>query len=353
MTAARTGTLAGLAVAVTAAAALVIAGPPRGDAGPPPGNLTVAAAWPGVRRADFDPALPDGPLFSPLRFLDLGAAVGTAPTPDARAVRLGVRDPAGFRELRRIPLDENPQIEAVTAAGDDLVWTESTRTRPGVRIWHASRAGGPARLLTADTGNAIFFGTSYDLAVTGGVVRWAAGRGNNTEVRSVSLAGGPVGVHTEPGNWALSAWPWLIEENGRRLRNTETLRDTEVVTSGPQTVTCSPVWCRVTVMGGDGVARIDLMHPDGSARRRVAGGDAQAAVDDVAVLDRFEVIAQPGPDSELTGTVALLVHDAATDRTVEISPAVDGAFTGGGLLWWSTGAADDRIAWHVLDLRTA
>ncbi|GAA0571018.1 hypothetical protein GCM10010172_64320 [Paractinoplanes ferrugineus] len=345
--------LLSLAVALVAAGALVITGPPGRSSPTPPGNLTLAAAWPHAKQADFDPALPDGPLFAPLLFLDTTTAIGTAPTTDARSVRLGIRDATGFRELRRFPLASDPQFAALTATGDTVVWTESTDDRPKVRIWQASRTAGPARLLTADTGAAVFYGSRYDLAVTGGVLRWAAANGNATEVRSIPLTGGPVAVHTEIGHWSLSAWPWLVEENQRRLRNVETQRDTEVVTSGPETATCSPVWCRVLVMAADGPARIDLMHPDGSARRRTAGGEARAAVDDVAVLDRFELLAEPAPDADLTGTTTLLVHDASTSRTVEISAAVDGAFTGGGLLWWSTGGTEDEITWHVLDLRTA
>lgn len=71
---------------------------------------------------------------------------------------------------------------------------------------------------------------------------------------------------------------------------------------------------------------------------------------DVAVLDRFEILAEPGPDADLTGAAALLVYDVATGRTVAVAPSVDGAFAAGGMLWWSTGA--DSIMWHTLDLRT-
>ncbi|GIF19964.1 hypothetical protein BJ973_002131 [Actinoplanes tereljensis] len=344
--------LVSLVVALVAGGALLVVGPAGRDEPATNERLTAEAAWPKAVRADFDPAMPDGPLFAPLLFLDTASAIGTAPTPDAGSVRLGIRDASGFRQLRSLPLDGNPQFEAVAAAGDDIVWTESTDGQPQVRIWHASRRDGPAKLLTADTGNAIFFGNQFDLSIGDGLVRWAAANGKSTEVRSVPLGGGTVAVHSEPGNWSLSAWPWLVDENERRLRNLATNRDTEVVTSGPEAATCSPAWCRVTVMTSDGVARIDLMHPDGSARRRIAGGDAQAAVDDVAVLDRFELLAQPGPDSDLTGTTALLVYDAATSRTVDVTAAADGAFTGGGLLWWSTGGLEDDVAWHVLDLRT-
>jgi hypothetical protein len=269
-------------------------------------------------------------------------------------VRLLVRDGSGgLRLLRQVPLDGNPQFEVVTATADRIVWTESTDRQPRVRIWTADRAGGPARLLTADTGDAIFYGNQYDLVVADGQVHWAAAHGDReTEIRSVALTGGPVRVRTEPGKWAMSAWPWLVDETEGRLRNMAANRDTTVVSSGPETVSCGPVWCRAMVMNGDGLARIDLMHPDGSARRRIAGGGAQSAVTDVAVLDRFEVLAEPAPDADVTGTATLLVYDLATGATVELASAVDGAFTGGGMLWWSTGD-DDTITWHTLDLRTA
>ena len=373
------GTLAGLVVAVAAALALLLLEPVAKTAPPPGGRVAMAQAWPHAKRIDFDPALADGPLFTPLAFLDTTTVLGTAPTPDARWVRLllidiGARRPAtgsvlspavgsspavgasaagGLRELRRLPLGSNPQFEAVTAAGDDLVWTESTDAHP-VQLWHGTRGGGPARMLTADTGDALFFGNQFDLVIADGQVHWAAAAksGKSTDIRSVPLTGGPVRIRTETGQWALSAWPWLVDDQERRLRNLATVRDTEVVTDGPELTTCGPVWCRAMVMGAGGLARIDLVHPDGSGRRRMAGSAAQAAVTDVAVLDRFEVLDEPAPDADLTGKATLLVYDAATDRTVLIASAAGGAFTNGGMLWWSTGD-DDAPAWHAVDLRTA
>ena len=69
------------------------------------------------------------------------------------------------------------------------------------------------------------------------------------------------------------------------------------------------------------------------------------------VLDRFELLSETGPDSDLTGTAGLLIYDLATDRTVDVSPAVDGVFCRGGVLWWATGD-QDSLVWHTLDLRT-
>jgi hypothetical protein len=308
-------------------------------------------AWAGAERADFGAALPDGPLFTALYFVDSGTALGTAPTPDALSVRLLLRDRAGgLRELRRVPLDGNPRFDAVAAAGGQIVWAESTDARPRIRIWAADLRGGPARLLTADTGDALFYGVAADLTVADGRVHWAAAPGGSTagtEIRSVPLDGGPVTTRTENGQWAQAGWPWLADQAEGRMRNTLTRRDTPVVTSGPETAVCGPVWCRVSATG-----RIDLMHPDGSARRRIAGGDARAAVTDATVLDRFALLDEPGPGGDPVGPATLLAYDTAGGRTVEVSGGVDSAGAGGGMLWWSTGADADAIVWHALDLRT-
>ena len=88
-------------------------------------------------------------------------------------------------------------------------------------------------------------------------------------------------------------------------------------------------------------------------RTRVGAAETAVSrlVNEVAVLDRFEILAEPGPNSDLTGTAALLVYDITTERTVLVDPAADGAFTKGGMLWWSTGD-QDTIVWHTIDLRT-
>ena len=263
-----------------------------------------------------------------------------------------------MRELRRLPSAADPQFDTFTTAGDDIAWTESTGQRPP-QIWAVNlRDGKPARRLTADTGNAVFYGNQYDLVIADGRVHWtAAPRTAVTEIRSVPLTGGRVQVHRESGQWALSAWPWLTDDTGdqsgtTKLRDLRTGRTVAVAATGADPTTCSPTWCRVMVTGGQGLIRVDLMRPDGTARRRIGGGNTQIAVTDVAVLDRFEILSEPGPDTDLTGTAGLLVYDIRTGRTVVVSPAADGAFTRGGLLWWSTGDAEDTL-WHSLDLRGA
>jgi hypothetical protein len=350
--------LATLTVALVAGGTLLAYGPDKPKA-TPGARVALAAAWPGAQRADLRGNLSDGPIFHPGIFLDARTAVGTAPSPDGAAERLVLRAADdSVRELRRRPLSANPEFGAFAVSGDDLVWTESAK---GVepQIWTAKTTGGPARRLTSDTGNAVFFGSQWDLVLADGRVHWAAAapRGEQvTQIRSVALTGGTVAIREEPGVWALTAWPWLTDGGGdqagtTRLRNLATNRDTPVESTGAELITCAAAWCRVLVMNGDGLARIDLMHPDGSARRRVAGSTAGAAITDVAVLDRFEILSETGPDSDLTGTAGLLVYDLATDRTVDITAATDGAFSRNGVLWWATGD-QDSLVWHTVDLRT-
>lgn len=350
--------LGGLAVALAAGGALLVFAP-EGAKPVPAARVALATAWPGAQRADLPGNLADGPLYHPGLFLDARTSVGTAPTPDGGVERLLVRNADGsVRELRRRPLSANPEFGSFAVAGDDLVWTESA-DGVATEIWTAKTTGGPARRLTADTGNAVFFGSQWDLVLADGRVHWAAAAPEGeqvTEIRSVALAGGAVAVHREPGTWALTAWPWLTDGGGdqagtTRLRNLATNRDTAIETSGTELVTCAAVWCRVLVMNGDGLARIDLMHPDGSARQRVAGSAATAAITDVAVLDRFEILSETGPDSDLTGTAGLLIYDLRARRTIDVSPAVDGTFSRNGVLWWATGD-QDSLVWHTLDLRT-
>ena len=351
-------TLAALVVALAAGVALLVYAPDEPETAPA-ARTGLSAAWPRAQRADLPGNLRDGPIYHPGVFLDARTSVGTAPSPDGSAERLLVRNAdETVRELRRRPQSGNPEFGAFAVSGEDLVWTESADGSP-MEIWTARTSGGPARRLTADTGNAVFFGSQWDLVLAEGRVHWAAAAPEGrpvTEIRSVALTGGKVAVREEPGTWALTAWPWLTNGGGDQsgtsvLRNMTANRDTPVQTSGPELITCSAAWCRVLVMNGDGLARIDLMHPDGSARRRVAGSAAGAAVPDVAILDRFELLSETGPDSDLTGTAGLLIYDLETDRTVDVSPAVDGVFSRNGVVWWATGDQDSLI-WHTLDLRT-
>ncbi len=345
----------GLIVALGAVGVLVFRGTPPespvvpGPASVSPGRTPATTAWP---LADL--ATLDGLPLRPLLFLDTATVVGVATSNDDRFLRLLLRDADGtVRELRRLDTAANPRFENVTPAGDDVVWTEFTDAGPP-QLWAVHLPDrGQARLLTADVGNAVFYGSEHDLVHQAGRVYWTAGAADGsatTEVRSVALTGGRVQVTREQGEWSMAPWPWLDDgaaggAAATLLRNTSTGREITVPTAGAEFAACSPSWCRVVVLEGD-ESRIDLMRPDGSERREIARGAARTAVPDVAILGRFELLADPGP-----GTAALLAYDITTGATVEVAAAANDVQCRNGLLWWfSSDVGSTR--WHVLDLRT-
>ncbi len=363
--------IAALAVALAAALVLVVVTlkqPKRG--GPAPsasatGPVTLAKAWPGAAVAEAPGQLADGTPFSPWVYLDLRTAVGTAPTSDGLAERLLLRSGAVEpRELHRVPKDRNPQWAGFAVSGDDLVWAESTVSADGkgeTRLWRTSwRTEGPAVDLTADTGDIVFFNSQYDLVIADGAVHWAAAARTETpttELRSVPLAGGAVTVKQVPGAYALSAWPWLVSVgNGQAgpvdLRNVSTGAQVKVSASATEMLRCSPVWCRVQVMSGTGaMARVDLMRLDGSDRRRVSGGDADPAIMDVALGDRFEVFSMDSSAGSPTSSQQVLLYDATAKRMVVVGTEAGTILARGIVIWWSTGE-NEVLVWHALDLTT-
>jgi hypothetical protein len=357
-----------LAVALLAAGAFLAGSPPRRVTSTPaaaaPPLPTLAETWPSAHPAQAPGVLPDGAAFTPLLYLDPNTSIGSAPTPDRAAVRLMLRGAAGQpRELHRVAADQNPQFAGFTTAGDDVVWAESTADTAGhaaTRIWKVNwRTAGKPASLTADTGDAIFFNSQYDLVTAGGRVYWAAAARKEqvtTEVRSVALTGGKVTVREVPGAYSLSAWPWLVSAGSGQagpvdLVNLGDSRKVHVPAAQTELVTCSPAWCRVLVLSGSGgPARLDLMRSDGSDRRRMAGGQASSSTADVALLDRFEVLSQSGAGSA-TSSQEVLLYDAARKKTVLVAKGVGMVFARGGIVSWSTGD-NESLVWHALDLRT-
>lgn len=342
------------AALLAAGALLLVPAPQREGAGPP----AAIAVWPAAQRSAIPADLPDGATFTPVTFADVKTAIGTAPTADGKALRLLIRHGDGsLRQLRSLPMSANPSYPSVTLAGGALIWMESgAGGRLG--LWTADLADARApRRLTADAGPARFYQSQYDLVVADGRVHWVAdGRNNDTEIRSVPLAGGPVTVRAEPGSWQLSAWPWLVNGvaaagGSTTLRNLAAHQDVGVATARRAVTKCSPTWCRSVSFGRDGFPRIVLTHPDGSARHEVATGEVETQIADVAALDRFEIYGKIGPNGTLTGNAEIRLYEIATRRTVTISPDASGVDYRNGVLWWSTGSQESFVR-HALDLRT-
>lgn len=365
--------LISLAVALVAAGAFLAGSPPHRVTSTPaaaaPPLPTLAEAWPSAHPAEAPGVLPDGAAFTPLLYLDPSTSIGSAPTPDRAAVRLMLRSGAGQpRELHRVAADQNPQFAGFTTAGgpadDTVVWAESTADTAGhaeTRIWKVNwRTAGRPVSLTADTGDAIFFNSQYDLVAADGRVYWAAAARSAevvTEVRSVALTGGKIKIRPVPGAYSLSAWPWLVSAGSGQagpvdLVNLDDGRKVHVPAAQTELVTCSPVWCRVLVLSGSGgPARLDLMRSDGSDRQRMAGGQASSSTADVALVDRFEVLSQSGSTGSATSSQEVLLYDATRKKTVLVAKGAGMVFARGGILSWSTGD-NESLVWHALDLRS-
>jgi hypothetical protein len=358
-----------LAVALVAAGVFLAGSPPRratsASAATTSSLPTLAQAWPNARPSDTPGLLTDGAAYTPLLYLDPQTSVGSALTPDRAAVRILLRTGAGQpRELHRVPADRNPQFAGFVSSGDEVVWAESTADATGhaeTRLWKVNwRTAASAVTVTADTGDAIFFNSQYDLVVADGRVYWAAaGRSAQviTEIRSIALAGGTVDIRKVPGAFSLSTWPWLVSAGSGQagpvdLFDLASGRKMHVPAAQAELLTCTPGWCRVLVLSGTGgPARVDLMRVDGTARRRMAGAQASAATADVALLNRFEVLSQSGATGSPASSQQLMIYDAAKDRTVMVSQGVGVVFTRGGVLGWSTGD-NEALVWHALDLAT-
>lgn len=345
----------GLGTALLAAAVLVV----LPAAGKPvhPAPAAMDQAWPNVKHAALTATLSDGTAYEPGLFLTADTSIGTAPSKDHRSVRLLERRPDGKPVvIRTLPQRGYPSFSAVTAAGDTLVWIER-RTQAPSSVWTSSLRRPAPRMLTADAGDVRSDQSTYDLVIAAGRATWsAAGAAGVTLIRSVALTGGPVTDRPEPGDWRLSAWPYLV--NGvidtigtTAIRNLLTGQEQTVPSTARATPRCSPTWCEVTAMDKHGVPSVEVMRPDGSHREKIGGDDMAGAITDPVVLDRFELMAQIDTNTQLTNHIQLIAYELATRRQVVISPdAFDVAYRAG-VLWWSTGTDDDFIR-HAVDLRT-
>ena len=353
----------GVAAALAAAGILLTLPAPKPSTGrtAPDAPLTLAGVWPKATPITVPAVLPDGDGYSPMLVLDAATTVGYTTSPDRTRTRLVVlTDPTRPRVLQAISPGTGDTIDTVAATADQLYWIRSITDEHGVAhasIWTADRAVGPARQLTADGGAAALRNSQYDLQIADGQLYWAAnpvGTPKVTEVRSIAVAGGPVNVQTVPGSYALAGWPWLTSATGNlggpnELLNLRTGQRLPITAAAEQQLTCTAAWCRVTTYAPTG-GELVLQRPDGRDSRRVNDPGQFAALTDVALLDRFEVLTAPVSASSST-IQRLSVYDLTTSRQVIVAPGVTLIGGQGSWLWWSTGD-NETLTWHLLDLTT-
>jgi hypothetical protein len=358
------GRLLVLVVALAAVVRLLtLPDPGRAPAAAPEGPpLSVAPTWAGPRPVDTPGRLDDGAEYLPRLYLSPETSVGIAATSDGEFVRVVIREAGGrTTELRRIDVNQYPEFDGFSVSGDTVVWAESlSRTDEPVAttLWRTDwRSADRPAVVTDDTGSANFYGGQYDIVVRSGRAYWVAlapGDKIVTEVRSVRLTGGQVTVSELDGEFVLSTWPWAVSPGPGRgtpvqLVNLSDDKRIRVPTQVGEVAACAPTWCRMSVLDGDVVVRMDLQRVDGSDRRRIAGSEATPTIADVAVLDRFVPLATDRGDGQ--PGVGLSLYDIASGRTDLVAVDAANIQARNGLLWWSTGTGA-ALQWHAVDLRT-
>jgi hypothetical protein len=360
----------GLAAGVAAVAAvLALPAPPGrdtpgrdapGSAAGRGGTPDVAAVWPGARVVDIPAVQPDGRRYTPLLVLDDGTSAGRRTDPGTSASQFVLRTGGGERVLRPAAADTSDVVTA-TATPTALYWVVAGTAADGTSrysIWSAGRDGGAPQLITDDAGNVTVYNSEYDFQAVDGRLHWLAARDGapGPELRSVPVGGGPVTRTPLDGNVTLSAWPWLVTVPGQpgqgaQLTNVVTGELRHAPARGDEQLMCSPAWCLATTVETVNTSTVRLRRPDGSDSHEVGTGALWPAVANIAVLDRFAVLATDGPPSLAGPTVRLSLYDLRERRLVLVDPAAVDVASRNGFLWWSN-SAGESLVWHVLDLRT-
>jgi hypothetical protein len=353
------GRLLVLAVAVAAIIRVLTLADPASGPGPVAEPFgTIAPNWSGPTPVDVPGVLVDGAAYTPRVFLTSEISAGVATSADG-TVRVVLDTPAGqATELRRLAPTDQAQINGFAFTTDTLVWMESvSRAGSGVvtSMWRTTWRN-PTRpvQVTTNTGDASFFGLQSDVVMQDGRAYWiaiGAGQETVTEVRSVPVAGGAVTTKRLTGEYVLSTWPYAVSVTGGRgapvtLLDLTTDATTTVDTRTDDVPVCNPTWCRVALAGGNGLTGIEMVHPDGSQRRRIAGPEATPTIADATLLDRYVPLAT---DRGAGGT-GLSLFDLASGRTDLVTPTAANVQGRDGVLWWSTGAGTSLV-WHAVDLR--
>ncbi|MBX6748450.1 MAG: hypothetical protein IRY85_02070 [Micromonosporaceae bacterium] len=342
--------VAGLAVV---AWALTLGEPPRAPlAASSP--ISVVPTWT-APTVDIPGVLADGATYAPRLYLTPDTSVGVATGADGTVRVILARASGSFTELRRLPAGENPQVNGFAVDGDTLVWMESTTRNgaPATTLWRTTwSVDTPPVRVTTDTGEPTFIGFATDVVIHNGTVTWISldpqGSGG-MQVRSVPVGGGPVTVRPLDGEYRLSAPPWVVTATAGpgqpiTLLNLDTNQRIDVSVEPTDVAVCDPVWCRLTVINDQGLVAIDVMQPDGTGRRRIAGPEATPTIGDVALLDRYVPLSV-----DRSAGVGLSIVDLTTGKTQLVAARATNVAGRGGIVWWSTGAGPELI-WHSLDL---
>jgi hypothetical protein len=356
----------GLIVAVGLVAYVLAVVRPEQPDNPPAlsGPVRLAEVWPDAKSSTLASALTDGSSYSPLLFLDLATSVGLTTSPDLTTARLVVLTADGaVRELRELRGLQRPTIAAVTAVGDQLFWIETGENGNGRRrttIWRAGVGSGPPRQLASDSSDVVYLDSAYDIQVSDGYVNWAAagtGAVQGGEIRSVAVDGGPVRIRKLDRLYTLSVWPWATSGGNGQPGDIDLLNlrtgERRTVAAGPNDLlNCTPSWCRVTTLVNRGQSlTVDVERTDGTGRRRIGDTALMPLNTDVALADRFEVLAGAVSTNAATTVQRLWLHDLTTSRSVVLADGATAALgSRGGFLWWSTGD-NETLVWHVIDLR--
>jgi hypothetical protein len=332
---------------------------------PPPastGPLSLAQAAPEARTVEVPGVLPDGSTFAPSAVVNDTTVVGRISSPDYRQARLAilpVGEPAHARVLQSSTDRNGISIDAVTVSQGRVYWSSNQADDRGAThatLWSVELAGGPPRRLTPDMGQPDYRGSQYDLQVVGDRIYWVATRGTDrvtSEVRSVPVGGGTVQVRPLDGSYTMNVWPWLTSApmspgQPTELRNLTTGERRAVPFDSGDQPSCSPTWCR-SVPAAASTPGIVLSRSDGTGSSRISNGKEHAVAQDVALLDRFELLA--APVSDLTPYADhLALYDVKTHRRVALGTATAEG-TNGRWIWWATGD-NEALTWHLLDLTT-
>ncbi|WP_433221698.1 hypothetical protein ACQP00_21375 [Dactylosporangium sp. CS-047395] len=357
----RTPLAAAAAVAATTAL-LALPTPGSGTPGPPDQADTLAGIWPQARTVDAAATLPDGTTYTPAAVLDphhIVVQIADADPDTASLALLDPADPAHPLRLDTIPIAGGGSFDAVTVDGGHVYWMSSVaddqnRTRDTL---HRADAAGHTTVLTSDTGDATFRGSSYDLQAADGRIWWTATRGSTvptTDLRSVPAGGGTVDVRPVDGTYHLTHWPWAVDDGtgGRPVIQRNLVTGAQRTLDQPigQDLDCGAVWCRHVVRTTQGTV-VTLGRTDGTAQTARINTDGEVPLfTDVAIVDRFEFFTAPISTQAATASERLTLYDLTNARRVGLAVSTAEGLSGT-WLWWATGD-NETMTWHLLDLAT-